>query len=282
MMSRLKPSSESFTAILDSDDSLPLIGQVGHTTGDRSARLNFFAPDRPSEDDRYAMMLDFLVFQSGEMGAINLLAEVEESHFVFEILRKGGFSVYGSETIWKFPPKFSSGAVSKGQWQTATPVDETAIRALYQCLVPPLVQNAEPFINNGTPRLVYRTKDGISAYIENKSGHLGIYLKPVIHPSVNDVDSMLGGLVNMFTASEKPLYMQVRSYQAWLLDPLQKIGGESSTRFALMVKHLGLSQRVAVTQAQPARADRRQTEPTIPMVNNLSNSTGKSEQGKSR
>jgi len=37
------------------------------------------------------------------MGALNLLADITETHPAFELLRKHGFSVYSWENVWKLP-----------------------------------------------------------------------------------------------------------------------------------------------------------------------------------
>jgi hypothetical protein len=135
--------------------------------------------------------------------------------------------------------------------------------------VPPIVQAAEAYSNGGTRRLVYREKDEIVAYVESSHGPEGLYLKPLIHPAVLDITTLLTDLVSQCLELGEPVYLQVRSYQAWLLNTLESIGGESSEQFALLVKHLAIMQRNGVTITNRKLVENRHAEPTTPIVNNL-------------
>ena len=251
-------------------DRQPLYSQVLHQTGGRSAHFAFFSPDQLEDEDNLSALIDFLCFQAGEMGALNVLADIEESHPLFERFRRAGFCVFGWESIWRFPDRPKSGPTGTS-WIKPSPTDENTVRSLYQTLVPPLVQNAEPFTNGSTPRLVYKVNGEIQAYVESLSGASGIYLVPVIHPSVDDIHALLLDLMEQFQGMGRPIYLQVRSYQAWLSDTLQELGAESTPRFALLVKHLAVGQLNAIKEAQRARSDQRQAEPTAPILNHYVN-----------
>ena len=248
----------------------PLYSQVLHQTGGRSAHFAFFSPDQLEDEDNLSTLIDFLCFQAGEMGALNVLADIEESHPLFERFRRAGFCVFGWESIWRFPDRPKSDP-SKTSWTRPSPTDENTVRSLYQTLVPPLVQNAEPFTNGSTPRLVYKVNGEIQAYVESLSGASGIYLVPVIHPSVDNIHALLLDLMEQFQGMGRPVYLQVRSYQVWLSDTLQELGAESTPRFALLVKHLAVGQLNAIKEAQRARSDPRQAEPTAPILNHYVN-----------
>ena len=250
LLSRLNPSSLSYTAVCAPfDDSCFFVSQVLHQPGSRSAHFSFLLPEFSEADANLDVLIDFLCFQAGEMGALNILAEVEESHPLFDVFRRAGFSVFSLESIWRLPGDYKVDQPNSS-WQTPSATDENAIRSLFQTLVPPLVQNAEPFVNGGTPHLVYKSGGEVLAYVEILSGSKGIYLVPVIHPSVEDVQLLLLGLIEQFQMLGKPVYLQVRSYQAWLSDALQQIKAEASPRFALLVKHLAVGQLNALKQAQ--------------------------------
>lgn len=268
---RFKPSAESYTAVIEScDEGGNLFGQVLHATGERSARLNFVAADYQGDGRELCGILDELNRKAGEMGALNVLAELEETSPVFELLRKAGYIVYGWETAWKLPRKMSRLNQESKNWQIALPADDPQLKMLYQSLVPPVVQAAEAYSNGGTRRLVYREKEEIVAYVESSAGPNGLYLRPLVHPSVIDSDVMFGELVGQFADLGQPVYLQVRSYQAWLLDALESIGGEVSEHFTLLVKHLAVQQRNGVIITNRAIIENRQTEPSAPMVNQYS------------
>ena len=267
LLSQLAPDSSSYAAVLEHhNNSCAYFSQVYHQPGGRSAHFSFLAPDPVQESDDLSTLIDFLCFQAGEMGALNVLADIEESHFLFEVLRRAGFCVFSWESIWRTPDRVEIDC-EHSNWYKPSPTDENSIRSLFQTLVPPLVQNAEPFMNGGTPRLVYRTNGDIQAYVESISGISGIYLVPVIHPSVEDIQSLLLDLIGQFQGLGRPVYLQVRSYQAWLSDALQQVRAEPSPRFALMVKHLAVGQLNSSREAQRARSDQRQAEPTTSILN---------------
>jgi hypothetical protein len=271
LVSRLQPSAESVTAVVESSDSSTcLISQVLHKTGDRSARLNFLVIGNSSGLHEVLKLWDYLNGKAGEMGALNVLAEVSEPSPVFESLRKTGFSPYGWEAAWKLPKKISVTSDTEHEWTIALPTDEPQLRSLYHSLVPPIVQAAEAFSNGGTRRLVYRENDEIVAFVESSTGPNGLYLRPLIHPAVLDISTLLNALISQFNNIGQPVYLQVRSYQAWLLNTLEIIGGESSNHFTLLVKHLAILQRNGVIITNGKLVNNRQAEPTAPMASHLS------------
>jgi hypothetical protein len=270
LASRLTPSAESFTAVAESSDTETcLISQVLHKAGERSARLNFLVIKNANDIKEVLELWDYLNNKAGEMGALNVLAEVAESSPVFESLRKAGFSPYGWEAAWKLPKKINPTADAEHEWTIAVPTDDPQLRSLYQSLVPPIVQAAEAYPNGGTRRLVYRENDEIVAYVESSTGPNGLYLRPLIHPAVQDINTLLYALIGQFDNIGQPVYLQVRSYQAWLLDTLGNIGGETSNHFTLLVKHLAILQRNGVIITNGKLVKNRQAEPTAPMVNSL-------------
>lgn len=272
VLARLNPSESSYTAVMEHPESgRRFFSQVVHPPHSRSAHFSFLTPDLVKDEGDFLSLIDFLSFQAGEMGAINVLAEIEESHLLFETLRHAGFSVFSWESIWRLPVFPSTGG-SPSKWNPPATTDLNAVRCLYQTLVPPLVQNAEPFRNGDTRRLLYKNKGEALAYVESISGSAGTYLVPLIHPSVEDVAPLLVDLIGLFEGRGKPLYMQVRSYQAWLSEALAELKAEPSPRFALMVKHLAVGQLNSIKAAQTSRADQRQADPAAPMLNNCTES----------
>lgn len=273
LLSRLKPSAESFTAVSAPEEAPPrLFAQILHQSGQRSAHLNFLVSNPSQGDLDIPALWEYLCYNAGDMGAACVLADLEESSELFETFRKLGFTVYGWESIWKLPSALKARAPEKSCWAAASKTDEQHLRNLYQALVPPLVQAAEAFPNNGTPRLVYKLNNDLLAYVESSSGPEGIYIRPVIHPSVEDIDALLADLLHQFDNVGLPVYLQVRSYQAWLLDALAPFGREASPRFSLLVKHLAVLLKNGVVVSYHKHADHRQAEPTAPIIQGITGS----------
>jgi len=268
VLARLNPSETIYTAVMEHpENGRKYFCQVIHPPSSRSARFSYLAPDLIQNAEDYLPLIDFLCFQAGEMGALNVIAEIEEAHPLFETLRRAGFCVFSWEAIWRLPDERSAGG-SSAQWCAPAAADLNSVRNLYQTLVPPLVQNAEPFVNGNTPRLLFKQKDDTLAYVESISGSAGTYLVPLIHPSVEDIGPLLSGLIPHFKENGKQLYVQVRSYQAWLSETLTELKAQPSPRFALMVKHLTVGQRNNLKPVQITRPDQRQADPAAPMLNN--------------
>jgi hypothetical protein len=270
LATRLNDSSAgSVEAICTTDDD-PLIAQAHHVLGERSAHLIFITPEPDPDSPCLPALLDFLSIRAGEMGAANLLAEVRESSQLFESFRHCGFTIYGWETVWRLPMSSPQpDGVNTASWKPFSAKDESAIRALYHALVPPLVQTSEPYCSSDTNRLVYRKNGEIVAFVESQAGSKGIYLMPIIHPSLEDPLQMLAELRHLFRASGKPVYLQMRSYQAWLTAPLEAMAAETSVHFALMARRLAVPVYAAVEQRRPALENRR-PETTLPIINKIS------------
>ena len=89
------------------------------------------------------------------------------------------------------------------------------------------------------------------AYVGISTGMVGIVLFPFIHPEVTDVSAKLASLIsNLPNRGGRPVYVCVRSYEAWLEPVLEELGGMAGDRQAILVRHLGR----LVKAEQPARA----------------------------
>lgn len=283
-LSRLSPSVGFYTCIsTPKDGAAPLIGQMQYASGDRSARIAFLMPDAYLSQPEIGDLVESMAIQAGAWGAFHLLAEVEENSSAMEGLRRSGFSVYAWQRIWKYvpaskQPSNGKAAATKDKtisengnscWRPASSVDEVMIRNLYQSLVPPLVQSAEPLSAQRMPGWVYRQEDEILAYVEGIYGPQGIYLQPLIHPGVEDIVPALANLLTYQRAqASRPVYFAVRSYQAWLEPVMRDLAFEVGPRTALMVKHLVLQQRAAQQSSRHSVLEKYTAEPTVPMVHN--------------
>lgn len=267
LLSYLDLTRGSFTGVTSGrNGEVALVGQMIYTLGDRSARVSFLLPADNLDQPSLPSLMESLAVQAGSWGACHLLAEVEESSPALDPVRHSGFSVYGWQTIWQVPGQVDGRR--DGPWRPAGAPDDVTARTLYQQLVPPLVQAAEPFAPGKGPRLVYRQDDEVLAYAEAVTGPQGIYVQPVIHPAVNDVASLLEGLVAQLPpAGGRPIYMAVRSYQAWLEPVLHRMQALASPRQALLVKHLAVLQRVSLLARQPAR-EAYNPEASVPLIQN--------------
>lgn len=93
----------------------------------------------------------------------------------------------------------------------------------------------------------------------------GIVIRPLIHPDVNNVAEKLASLVDHLPdRRNRPVYLCMRSYQAWLEPVLEDLGALAGPRQAVMVKHLAATQRAE--QTVPASAEKAWAKPATPIA----------------
>lgn len=268
LLSHLNPHNGIITGVVyPAGGEDPVIGQIKCVDGRRSARLNFLIPSNAHLSPALPALLDGLAHSAGSWGAFGLLAELEELSPLFEPFRKAGFSVYGWQRIFRLPFNGDVDAEQAPLWRFAEPVDEISIRQLFQTLVPPLVQAAEPLSSERLYGLVYQEDGQILAYIESVYGPDGIYLRPLIHPNVGDVKALLRSLeIHLSPLLGRKVYLAVRSHQAWLENPLLAMSSDSTDRQALMVKYLAARQRVLLASIHRSVIDDKGVEPSAPQM----------------
>jgi hypothetical protein len=268
----LHPSNGTVTAVCnDSSSKIKLIGQMNYTRGDRSARLSYLLPYDDCSSSSLIGLLEGLASQAGGMGAFSLLAELDETSPAFENMRRAGFTVFGWQRIWKLPFKSDSyGDTNSSAWRDARSEDEIGIRSLFQSLVPPLAQGFDPLPLHRSHGMVYCHDGEVMAYVESTAGPRGIYLRPLIHPDMDNVGELLHNLApRLAPLLMRPVYLSVRSYQAYLEPSLEQINAEVAPRQALLAKRLAVAQRVMATNPMQAVMEARHAESTAPLVNHI-------------
>lgn len=253
LLSYLAPATGVFTCVMqDNEDSEMLVGQFMHLAGSQFAHLTFLTPYSALEMPAAPALLDYMVQISGERGAWRLLADVDEQSQAFESLRKNGFAITARQRVWQMPGSPLQ-RTSSGRWQTATSRDLTAIRSLYNNLVPALVQQSEPFTTQHPRGVVCYEQDELLAYVEFKFGHRGIWAQPFVHPDAEDVPGLVVDLLGKIpNQRSRPIYICVRSYQAWLETFIEELGAEAGPRQAVMVKQLVQAQKAGRAFALPS------------------------------
>ena len=122
------------------------------------------------------------------------------------------------------------------EWTRVKPAHMPAIQSIYYQIVPPLLQPIEP-----QPKIAlgWLCTEGEKSYISATQGVYGIVLSPLIHPEALDVSEKLASLITHLPDRRgRPVYICVRSYQAWLEPVLADLGAKGADRQAVMVKHL--------------------------------------------
>jgi hypothetical protein len=234
LLSYLNPRGNIYTAV-SSEDGNSLMGQVLLKEDETSAHLTFLAPLENS-DGLTDPLIDHLIVQAGEWGAFHLLAEVAEDVPLLVSLRKVGFSIYAWQRIWKLPELKGSGNASP--WREVGELDWPAIQSLQGQIVPGLIQPVEALPRQAQGRIC-RSAGELQAYVRVLHGPAGIWLQPLVPPDSSCLsDSLLQLAGELESRKPLPIYVCVRSYQAWLEPALEELGAEAGPRQAVMVHRL--------------------------------------------
>lgn len=268
LVTNLNPGRGVYTCISSGvNGSPPLIGQVRHQQGERSARLSYFTPRDSLDFVHVQELLADLTTYAAERGAFRLLGEAEEDSAVFEQFRRFGFSVYAWQKVWRFSPTTGERENSAARWTVATSADEADVNWLYTALVPPLVQAANTPPSHPPRGLVCRKGSTLVGFAEVVNGVQGVFLEPLIHPEAENVTDLIADLIHRFPASTgRPVYVAVRSYQSWLEPFFDESAGEDSPRHALMVKHFTVTQSEVFEKSRLVQASKQ----TIPLTQHTS------------
>ena len=233
MLAYMNPRRHVYTAVSD-EDGATLLGGITHTNGDIFAKLLYLAPASNLDLPSAPTLIDHLSAQAGSWGAFHALAEVDEGSDAFPALRISGFSVYAWQRMWDV----SNITVPAhcADWTRVQSVNLPSIQNLYHQIVPPLLQPVEPTPKNAGG---FMCNEGPKCYVNLSAGTMGIVLQPLIHPEASDVGAKLAALLSILpNRGSRPIYICVRSYQAWLEPVLEDLGAKVATRQAVMVKHL--------------------------------------------
>jgi hypothetical protein len=260
VMAYANPRRHVYSAVLR-EEGTTIAGGIIHTNGDSFAKLLYLAPASEMENAALPGLIENLTAQAGTWGVLHVIAETEELSPAFVPLRRAGFSVYAWQRIWDVTPLATGeapktngdGAAARHNgdahpWRRVESVNLPAVQNLYHQIVPQLLQVVEsaPKTPSG-----FMCSEGVRAYVGINTGMVGIVLLPLIHPEVTDVSAKLASLIQMLpNRGGRPVYVCVRSYEAWLEPALQELGAMAGDRQAIMVKHLGR----LVKNEQPARA----------------------------
>jgi hypothetical protein len=266
-LSFLGPSTRMFTYRCEDDGQAgnPLIGQVTFEVGMSYSRLSFLAPEDGMGQAELSALSDYMATQMGEKGAFHILADVDESSQVFEMLHKAGFAIYARQCIWRLDG-MPAGEAETVAWRAWRPRDAIGVRSLYCNVVPGLVQQVEPLPKKNYKGMVCYKEGDIQAFVELRYGRNGIWVQPFIHPDAENFDRHLVSLLRELPGrGKRPIYICVRSYQSWLDPGIEKMGAVSGTSQAVMVRHMAVTRRVNQALPLPAINGTR-VEPTAPIA----------------
>jgi len=272
LLAYMNPARHVYSAIANGEQD-SVLGGVIHLPDETFAKLLYLAPSSQLNHPDLPELIEDLSAHAGTWGAFHVLAEVDETSDAFVPLRKSGFSVYAWQRMWKVLDDTEENLNSRAErrtkpeaeaWMRVKSIHLPAVQSLYYQIVPPLLHPVEPQPSN---KVGWMCNEGARCYVSMTQGVYGIVLTPLIHPEATDVSSKLAALIgNLPDHRNRPVYVCVRSYQAWLEPVLADLGAKAAARQAVMVKHLArlvketptvpaVSSRVTVQPSQVSRVE---------------------------
>lgn len=249
MLAYMNPRRHVYTAVSD-EDGLTLLGGVTHTRGETFAKLLYLAPASRIDHPAMSALIEQLAAEAGAWGAFHVLAEVDEASRALPVLRRAGFSVYAWQRMWDVSA--AAAGNSANPWRRVESVNLPSVQSLYHEIVPPLLQPVESMPRRAAG---FICTDGMRCYVSSSTGMVGIVLTPLIHPEASGVGPKIASLIHHLpNRGGRPVYICVRSFQAWLEPVLEDLGATVTSRQAVMVKHLAhmLKEDQTVKAVQPA------------------------------
>ncbi|GAB4497550.1 MAG: hypothetical protein OHK003_06550 [Anaerolineales bacterium] len=234
LLAYINPARHLYAAVKNSGD-VTLLGGIIHTRGDTYAKLLYLAPSFKLNDPNLPALIEHLAAQAGEWQAFHVIAEVDETSDVFMALRMAGFAVYAWQRVWDASQIQKAESGTNQGWRRVKSVDLPAVQRMHYQIVPQLLHPVDP-----APRLPngFIHTDG-RCFANVSYGVYGVALTPWILPDEEDVSDKIVSLVSSLPDRRgRPVYLNVRSYQAWLEPVLEDLGAKASLRQAVMVKYL--------------------------------------------
>lgn len=266
----LIPSHSVCTLVSRADNSgeLSAAGQFQIRNNQLPARLVFISPREILSKTEGVRLLEAMAHMAGERGAPALIAEIDERDPAFDGLHTAGFGIYSRQRIMRLESAVKGKATPHEKiWRPAIDRDHIAIQNLYTSLVPALVQQVEPPPSRYGRGLVYWSQGELLGFLDVEQGPQGIWAQPYFHPAAELSDDLLSGIMLGLSPSQKrPLFICVRSYQGGLSQSLNRLGFETCSSQAVMVKRLAAPIHRHVRTEIPA-LDGTQPEPSAPFAN---------------
>ncbi|MCI0553467.1 MAG: hypothetical protein L0287_21170, partial [Anaerolineae bacterium] len=228
LFSYVNPSRHIYAAIANGEKE-SVLGGVIHLPDETFAKLLYIAPASQLNHPDLPELIENLSSQAGTWGAFHVLAEVDETSEAFVSLRKSGFSVYAWQRMWDVSD--ITGTDSGFEWMRVKSVHLPSVQSLYNQIVPPLLQPMEPQPKSANG---WMCNEGVKCYVSVSQGGYGMVLSPLIHPEAKNVGEKLASIIgNLPDRRNRPVYVRVRSYQAWLEPVLADLGAKGADRQAV-------------------------------------------------
>ncbi len=209
---------------------------------------------------------------AGQLGAQRLFTHLPESnHAAVEVFRQAGFALYAQDRLYRLDPDDRWPDPPEARlWSPQRPHDSRGVEQLYHAITPAVVQQAEAIGNGrdngertpvawwGSARegcYVLRQDGQVAGYLRLTPGKRGHWLKMVLHPEVSTLRERLlhEALSLMEKWPRRPIFSDVREYEGYLADSLERFGFRHVMTRQLLVRHTTAAVKVSEPQWEVTR-----------------------------
>ncbi|MDQ4075898.1 MAG: hypothetical protein M3220_06575 [Chloroflexota bacterium] len=225
-------------------------------------------------------LLHELVRKGGERDVQRLFAHLpEHRHAEVEVMRQAGFAIYAQDRLYclKHLPNSLNG--TEILWEPHEAVDDWGLNRLYHALTPLVVQQAEGVLRRkssndyggwwGSSRrgcyvLRGESVGEVRGYLRLTKGEHGHWLKLVLHPdlALSSFQLLQQALQLIADWSPLPVYCDVRDYEGFITEGLDRCGFEQVMTRVLLVRHTTASVRIKAARRVRALEASAETAPT--------------------
>jgi hypothetical protein len=241
--------------------------QVSYRAHQAAADVVYVAPALDeSQTARHAWfrLLDGACVEAATRGIQRVFAKPPESGAEADVLRQAGFSLYGSDDVYRLPGSHPVRGRPEGiGLRLQRPEDWPALQRLCVAVTPQRVRQAEGGIDVAIDRggnyqryvLPGKGGDDLLGALTLSVGTLAHWLRVLVHPDAQDetIDDLIqSGLAVLASHSPKPVYCNVRKYEGGVRGTLETAGFDLYHTRALMVKHTVAWVKVSAQDLVPA------------------------------
>lgn len=239
ILGQLRPNRGTFTAVAEHDPKTKWVGQFSYDHGERFARLSFVLPKSDLADEDFVRLFEYLSKVAGEWGAFSILAEAADASQEKNRLLQAGYACYGWLQIWKIIPRTIDRERTTPGWQICNEEDQLAVKLFTHQHFALQRQFTESFPKNLNNSRVLKEKNEVIAWADCQFGIHGIFVKPVLKPNLESAAEVIQLLVSqLWQEFGLPVYVAVPSFQEWVNQAIEILGGQTWPRQSLFVKRM--------------------------------------------
>ena len=219
----------------------------------QGARLNWLLPLGFTESDPLPELLDNLAMEAGLRGAKFVIASTRVESCLFETLRHAGYCLCGWQSIWKISRNLKNTPSSRIAWFKPNSVDAIELTMLQRKLLSPATQSVTAFSAQALPDYALKIDGVLKGYARVNSFNHKVLIAPVLMNNLENLESVLAGLVEKFYPSAEMVYLLQTADSRWLSSELENFGTLLTPREELLVKHFVAVAETACGRIEPQR-----------------------------